>query len=70
MASGIFMSAVVSCSGMHQNIAHCMAGLVSRGLNNVTENADFNRYLIPIEQRSVAYTARGEQVDCAHSDNT
>jgi len=47
-----------------------MAGLGSRGRNNATENADFHRYLTPIEQRSLACTARGEQVDCVHSDNT
>jgi hypothetical protein len=70
MASGIFMCAAPSCSGMHRNIAHCMAGLVNRGLNNATENAHFHPYLTPIEQRSVSYTARGEQVDFVHSDNT
>ena len=37
MASGIFVCAVASCSGMHPNTAQCMAGLVSRGLNNATE---------------------------------
>lgn len=70
MASGIFMCAVASCNGMQTNTAHCMAGLGSRGRNNATENADFHRYLTPIEHRSVAYTARGEQVDCAHFENT
>ena len=61
MASGIFMCAVAICSGMHRNTARCMAGLVSRGLNNATENADFDRqsrdslHTLPGENRSIVH---------------
>ena len=44
---------LLAAVGLHPSIAHSIAGLVRRGLNNAIESADCYGYFTPLQQRSV-----------------